>query len=186
VCAIDRENSTHLSASGTKKGCNEGRQIVARVIADIPNLIDRLYAGDAELVNYISSAVPKRNNFSFASKFCTYVSRAIFEDAKRDNYCIYDKVLCNSIPYYAWLFLKENHTSRLKSTIEKEYKSVRNYAGYRDLIDRIRIKNFEITQYLISRENFDHLLWYYYKGTDGRALKGLSLIDNTVHSMVQD
>ncbi len=32
------------------------------------------------------------------------------------------------------------------------------------MIDKIRKRNEELTGYLISRKDFDHLLWYYFKG----------------------
>lgn len=39
-----------------------------------------------------------------------------------------------------------------------------NYKHYRQLIDVIINRNKELTGYLISRRDFDHLLWYYFKG----------------------
>ena len=41
-----------------------------------------------------------------------------------------------------------------------------DYGAYRDLIDNIRYsaKKYLGSDYVISRKDFDHLLWYYFKG----------------------
>ena len=39
-----------------------------------------------------------------------------------------------------------------------------SYIEYCELIDEIRKKSSEMTGETISRNGFDHLLWYYYKG----------------------
>lgn len=63
--------------------------------------------GDASLVDEIAKALYKSDGggpytFSFASKFCTFVSNALYDN---DKYSIYDKVLNNVLPYYAWAYL---------------------------------------------------------------------------------
>ena len=62
----------------------------------------------------IKGIIPDRYTFSFASKFCTYVSRYLYNS---DDYCIYDNVLCNALPYYAWAYLGEVFISTKNSTI---------------------------------------------------------------------
>ena len=39
-----------------------------------------------------------------------------------------------------------------------------DYQGYRDLIDKIRDKSKQLIRYDISREGFDSIVWYYFKG----------------------
>lgn len=162
ITKIDLQNSTHQASEGSRGG-NRGRIITAEYISNIENLYERLKNEDAELVNEIAKAIPTRYTFSFASKYCTYMSRYLFE---ADGYSIYDLILCNILPYYAWVYLGENHKANRNSKVASEYgmKGNGDYKGYRDLIDRIRMKSNELTGYSIRRVDFDHLLWYYFKG----------------------
>ena len=185
VSFIDKLNSTHQSSEGPKgggKGCIE----TAKYICSISNFYERLENGDPELVNEIAKkSIKDRYTFSFASKYCTYMSRALFED----NYCIFDKVICDILPYYAWVYLgkdytKLHHTKPRKKSMQKDQslsseiqkvssikdtfgkKDKGDYRGYRNLIDRIRYsaKDLFKNDYLIPLKDFDHLLWYYFKG----------------------
>ena len=197
VEVIDRQNSTHLSFTGMEgDDRNGGRRIMAEFICKLTKtgFYDSLRASDPELVNLIAkNAIKTRNTFSFASKLCTYMARALFKGEKEeDNYSIFDSVMCNALPYYAWAYLKENHVKKKCSTIPEEFaaKGNGNYEGYRKLIDRIRdsaldrvvwdttietnyISNNEIwdkrpRKYYFSRREFDHLLWYYFKGSSNK------------------
>lgn len=175
IIEIDRQNSTHQDSIGVKKDDsasknNGGREKTAEYIYNIHNLYARLEAGDPSLVNDIAKALYKeegggRYTFSFASKFCTYVSQALYDS---DKYCIYDRVVSDVLPYYAWAYLgDDSYFARSKSKISRMFGIDDNngdYAAYRLLIDKIRKRNEELTGYLISRKDFDHLLWYYFKG----------------------
>lgn len=166
VRRINKENSTHLASSGTTPGSNQGIKYTVETIRKITTLKEDLSNGNPDLVNKISVAIPNRNIFSFVSKFCTFVSRYAFEDERKDNYCIYDNVLNNILPYYAWIYLGESYKKRKNSSIRAEFVEIPDYGGYRELIDKIRNKSYEKTGYQISRKDFDSLLWYYYKGVD--------------------
>lgn len=175
IIEIDRQNSTHQDSIGVKKDDstsknNGGREKTAEYIYNIYNLYARLESGDPSLVNDIAKALYKeegggRYTFSFASKFCTYVSQALYDS---DKYCIYDRVVSDVLPYYAWAYLgDDSYFARSKSKISRIFGIDDNngdYAAYRLLIDKIRKRNEELTGYLISRKDFDHLLWYYFKG----------------------
>ena len=177
VTEIDKQNSTHQDSLGVKKDAgnptaknNGGRRKTAEYIYNISNLYERLEIGDASLVDEIAKALYKsdgggRYTFSFASKFCTFVSNALYDN---DKYSIYDKVLNDVLPYYAWAYLgKDCYFGRTKSKIGKVFgveEKNGNYKDYRQLIDDIINRNKELTGYLISRRDFDHLLWYYFKG----------------------
>ena len=172
---IDRENSTHLSVSGNQKGDNKGISNTVDIILGIDDIVVKLQNGNADLVKTIAGydekeanlCEKKRNNFSFASKFCTYMCRFLFEGSpESDNYSIYDGVLSRILPYYAWYYCDDETyiTKRGNSGIEKVFKDKYNYEGYRDLIDRIRQKIEDKMKFPITREQFDSMLWYYYKG----------------------
>lgn len=107
-----------------------------------------------------------RYTFSFASKFCTYVSQALYQT---DAYSVYDKVLHDILPYYAWAYLGERrYFAKKKSRVDVEFgikkREDGSYQRYRDFIDAIRRRSEELTGYPISRRDFDLLLWYYFKG----------------------
>jgi len=176
VRLIDKENSTHLAVSGKEKGSNKGIEIVSKTILEIENLEDALNRGSPEVVITIAKSVKGRNVFSFATKYCAFVSRYLCE--QKDNYCIYDGVLANILPYYAWYYcgrkdlLKRSGSSK----IEDIYKNNYDYDGYRNLIDDIREAAFNQYSYKVTREEFDNLLWYYYKGDKMRINSALTCI----------
>ncbi len=168
---IDKENSTHLAVSGHKKGDKKGVDAIVKKIFSFDNFEKKLKNADADLVDEIAKAVPQIAKFSFASKFCAYVSR--YKDKNPNAYSIYDKVISEILPYYEWKFLhpknihaRKNRNKRVVSTIEDTFakKGSFNYDGYNTLIGQI-IKAINKEKKLnIDRFTFDRMLWYYYKG----------------------
>lgn len=157
VCAVDSENSTHLNADGV------GRDEITKRILNIEpsKLIAYLKEPektDFEIIDIISEIThPKdkkkkaRINTSFASKFCHYACFYLFEGTKyQDNFSIYDNILKESIPNYAKMY----GIKCVKKHLDKNYKL------YKQIIDNI----IEKSGNKISRNGFDHLLWYYFKG----------------------
>lgn len=160
VSSIDRENSTHLNTDGC------GRQVISERIIKLckeDKLIDSLKNGDLEVfkviqekTNPINNGDKKykgRENTSFASKFCHYACFFLFEDDElRDKYSIYDKVISSVLPYYMEMYQVDNS------------ESLKDYSYYCKVIDLIREKATPKNKTPISRNGFDHLLWYYHKG----------------------
>lgn len=101
-------------------------------------------------ISKITSAQNRaRHNISFASKFCHYACFYIFEGTEyQDNYSIYDSILKAVLPMYLDYY-----------QIDQNY-SLDDYKQYRKAVDKIR----ELCGIEISRNGFDHLLWYYHKG----------------------
>ena len=96
-----------------------------------------------------------RENTSFASKFCHYACFYVFEGEKeQDNFSIYDDVLETVLPQY-WAFFDVGNLTKHSGKFD--------YKEYSDVIDEIRGKSSR-KGYTISRNGFDHLLWYYHKG----------------------
>lgn len=154
VCAVDRENSTHLNADG-------GRNVIAKRIAgfDKDYFIESLRNRSFEFVEKIaaktSSAKGARSNPSFASKFCHYACLYLFEGIpEQDNFSIYDGILRKVLPLYA----KHYEIKCVKTKLEHNADGVYRY--YSQLVDSVLEKSGN----KISRNGFDHLLWYYYKG----------------------
>ena len=179
---IDKENSTHLAVSGHNKGDNKGVDAVVKKILDIDDFETRLKKEDADLVNEIAKAVPEISKFSFASKFCTYVS--IYKDKNPNAYSIYDKVISEILPYYEWKFLhttknaQKNRNKKVVSTIENTFakKGSFNYEGYNKLIGQIIEAINKEKNLTIDRLTFDRMLWYYYKGDEKLRQEALNEI----------
>ena len=93
VGLIDITNSTHLSQHKSKISMVE----LSSIIASIPDIDARIKAGDPEVVNLIARSNGKINLFSFASKYCCYHNRNLYE---RDDYSILDTVLKDYLPRY--------------------------------------------------------------------------------------
>ena len=222
VKVIDKSNSTRQASLGKghriedTKEKKDGRELTAEYISGMEDFYERLGRGDIKLVNDIAThsiehkdpltgqVVALRYTLSFASKYCTYMARALYENdkEKRDYYSIFDKVICDILPYYAWFYLGNNEYTRLSiskskkdQNTEKESHSnqkivskirevfgtkgsKKGYSGYCKLIDEIRNKSKELSGKSdpISRKDFDHLLWYYFKGNDKEISRALSLV----------
>lgn len=157
VQRVDKENGTHLNVLG------KGHDQMAKAISETKNLKTRLKSGDPELVNELSMVLkPERDSFSFASKYCTYLSRYALE---LDNYCIYDSILSEMLPYYAYTYCGEKWFRPGRNGVVGSIGNLRgHYKEYRDLINRIRDASYAITDYNIPLKEFDHVIWYSYKG----------------------
>lgn len=158
IHAVDRDNSTHLNADGV------GRDEMLDRIKKIPRpqLVEYLkYPRESKyhLINVLSQAThPKdskykpRTNLSFASKFCHYACFYLFEgEPAQDNYSIYDNVVLRVLPRYCDYY-----------KVSKPRSFARDYLVYQTTIDEI----INAAGGHISRNGFDHLLWYYFKGRD--------------------
>lgn len=152
VESVDRENSTHLNADKcgrqeiTERICRFDRNEIIKCLKD-PDYNDM--ALFREISRITSAEERARNNPSFASKFCHYACFYVFEGTEyQDNYSIYDGILKTVLPLYLGYF-----------QIVQEY-DLSDYKDYRQAVDGIR----EASGIKISRNGFDHLLWYYHKG----------------------
>jgi len=159
VEAVDRENSTHLNADGVGR-----EEILKRIMAvDRKWLVECLKKPEETglwQINYISEPThptgkspngnpyKARANISFASKFCHYACFYLFEGyEEQDNYSIFDNVLRRVLPKYISFYDLKN-------------RKLDDYAEYRKAVDDI----LDHAEKRISRNGFDHLIWYYFKG----------------------
>ena len=152
VESVDRENSTHLNADKcgraeiTERICRFDRKEFVKCLKN-PDYEDMALIRE---ISRITSAKERaRINPSFASKFCHYACFYVFEGTDyQDNYSIYDGILKTVLPLYLGYY-----------QIEQEY-DLSDYKDYRKAVDSIR----DASGIEISRNGFDHLLWYYHKG----------------------
>ena len=161
IKTIDSENSTHLNADGV--GREQMKEIIKKYKSE-NKLLEYLEKRNFELVKSLSAkTTPKqpekhgRINISFASKFCHYACFHIFkgEDAQ-DNFSIYDSVVVNILPKYL------ESLGITDVDMKKIYN--KDYIEYSKAIDAVIRESGNRTGEYISRNGFDHLLWYYFKG----------------------
>lgn len=156
IVAIDNENSTHLNSD------KMGRNVISDKILSLSRLeLKKMLKDETKeyrLIDYIQIPQYKgeKNHFSFATKFCHYVSLILFEGTEfEDNYSIYDNVLRKSLCKYIKRYLN----------LDVKAESFENdYVKYIEYIDSIRNKAEELYGKKISRNGLDHLIWYYHKG----------------------
>lgn len=153
VNAVDRENSTHINSD--KCGRKEISERIIKMDKNdlLKSLQDPLYK-NMLLFNEIAkkTSAPKnaRVNVSFGSKFCHYACYYLFDGQDyQDNYSIYDYIVRTVLPWYLAYY-----------KIEEKY-DLKKYDEYRMAVDKIRERS-SCTP--ISRNGFDHLLWYFHKG----------------------
>ena len=139
---IDITNSTNISRYKRLISVVE----LAEIIVQIPDIDSRIKNGDPEVVNIIARSNGNINLFSFASKYCCYHNRNLYE---RDDYSILDTVLKESLPNY--------FNDVTESDIKNWQKSF-NYRTYNDYITR-KLDELGITIPFTKRK-FDHYIWF--------------------------
>lgn len=153
VNAVDRENTTHINSDGCGRYELSQRIIEMgkkKVKSDLKNSGLNLFNQLAEPTVPTDEKHHSRINISFASKFCHYACMYWFEgEPEQDNYSIWDRVLEKALPLYLNYY-----------EIKWKQNDIKEYELYRKLIDTIINKS----ESGISRNGFDHLVWYYYKG----------------------
>lgn len=155
---LDKENSTRLNSDGrgiqtmTERICKYKKSDLVHYLKDPIGTDYKLLYALAEKTEPSGMSAKGnrrrgRRNPSFASKFCHYACFYLFEGMhEQDNYSIYDSVVKKALPRYMELY-------QLKK------QSLDDYVDYQGVIDEIIRKS----KSGISRNGFDHLLWYCYK-----------------------
>ena len=158
---INSENSTRVSLEDIG-------QIAYKIVnkySDYNKLVDALKEPSKspkncnyELIRIFCEGLQKRY-LSLATKFCHYVSFDLFygtDDA--DLYSIYDEVVNNSLKKYTDKFNIEFDKKELANL--ENWDEIRNYyCNYQEVIKRI-IESYGKSTEIISRNGFDHLIWY--------------------------
>lgn len=155
ISLIDITNGTNLSRN---LGTADGLYKLAKKITQI-DFDNRVKAGDLSLVEELARWTKEnigKNLFSFISKYCLYHNVHCY---KKDDYAIFDSVLCNNLYKY---ITSDNY---FKITKEKLYKNSfykmkdkYSYKKYMDILNFI-IDNNGIT---IDRPHrkLDWFIWY--------------------------
>lgn len=168
VCAVDAENSTHINADkvGRKELTDRIVEKKDNLLKDLKNTKDypliRILSEETNPKDMAGNTNPARKNFSFATKFCHYACIYMFENKDveyRDSYSIYDNIVSNALKtYYDY-----EESQPQKNNSENGEFFVEKYRNYQEYIDKLRTKAANGSS-PVSRNGFDHLLWFYYKG----------------------
>ena len=140
---------------------------VVDAISGIEDLEDRLRKGDSSLVEEIAKATPGYNIY-FASKFCAYACAYALGE---DNYIIYDTVMEDILPYYAYYHLKENYMDGEKSVWPALIMQEDGYDYCRGLIRGIIDDVAEKSGCAMTFLEFYNTLWYYYQGNGRERMR---------------
>lgn len=172
IIAVDSDNSSHLNVGNGRSLFYDNLIRVYSTGQFVKLLKLKNNKSKAAIIKSLNPEVPvmaqrkngqsysyNRTNYSFTTKFCHYACYYMFEgQPEQDNYSIYDNVLGNALVHYA------KHYGISNQGNDYTFKNFDDYGVYSNVIDQIRKKAEEETGYLISRNGFDHLLWYYHKG----------------------
>lgn len=146
VRAINRENSTRVR----KNDCYAMGTFLYNQFSSL-NALKLTLAKRKDGIKLVENLKNKtktyttNSNYSLATKIVHYLCYNLFNNYKQDNYSIYDKIVSNMIPTYASAY------SILVNT-----KKFNDYKYYSDIIDQV----IKTSGNKISRNGFDHLLWY--------------------------
>lgn len=144
IALIDVTNSTNLSRQKSEINISE----LAKKIVGINSIDERIEKGDPEVVNEIANCNGKVRLFSFASKYCCYHNKYVYN---RDDYSIFDKVMKENLLKY----FKNNNIT--KNGIESWRKKL-NYKEYNDFITD-NLNSLGIKSKYRKRQ-FDLFVWY--------------------------
>ena len=161
ISLIDLTNGTNLLRNlGTEGGLNKLAEQITKVDFD-----ERVKKGDLKLVNELGRWTKEnigKNLFSFISKYCVYHNYHCYG---RDDYVIYDSIMCENLHEYitrdeykdeTGKKLYKNTFLKLKDSIN--YNNKNSYEEYVDIIDYIANKNS------LSKENrhrkLELFIWY--------------------------
>ncbi len=162
---INSENSTRMSTNDM----DDLRDIIVGIPKDDLLKMLKNDNGEYELIDILARETKqdKRANFSFATKFCHYMCFYLFDEEKekkyQDNYSIYDNNVINTISDYR---KNKEKIPRYDKESTKE-SPAQYYKNYQIIIDKILARKHD----KISRNAFDHILWYCLKIGESRKAK---------------
>lgn len=178
IISIDRTNSTHLESA--VQGRRKMKDIImgkCKNVSDLKRELNRDFRINPKehLIGLMSVDLEAkkrgtvRSNLSFASKFCSYAS--LFLKTQLE-YSKYDNVVASHLDGYIKLYLKDSsikqneykHSSSNKNKSSDRLKyTVDIYIRYYQLIGDI-IASLQKDSISIDRNEFDHIVWYGFKG----------------------
>ena len=178
IVSIDRTNSTHLESA--VNGRTKIKNIIlnkCKNVDDLKNELNKDFHNNPKehLIGLMSVDLEAkkrgtvRSNLSFASKFCSYASIYLRTNLE---YSKYDNVVASHLGDYIKLYLNDTSTktkefkldsaTKKKSSDKLQYTVdiyIRYYQLIGDIIHLLRENGIQI-----DRNEFDHIVWYGFKG----------------------
>lgn len=176
IISIDRVNSTHLESSIV--GRFKMFEVITSIAPGIDELKDALKntsINATHLIGKMSAEIEARrkdqtrSNISFATKFCSYAAYYLFKDDKENKveYSKYDQVVSHALNLYVLAYTEESfprahfqissdRRRRMQGSEERLDYTLSVYNEYATRIGKILEKDNED----ISRNEFDHIVWY--------------------------
>ena len=179
IISIDRTNSTHLE-SGV-----DGRRVIKDIILKKCKNVEKLKKElnkdfqtnpKEHLIGIMSVDLPakkkgtNRSNLSFASKFCSYASICLNTQIE---YSKYDNVVASHLKEYVEAYLNRSDIKNCEFKYDSDRKNksqdrlhyvtnvyIRYYQLIGEIIDCLKQQH----NVSISRNEFDHIVWYGFKG----------------------
>ncbi len=149
VAIIDVTNSTHFSQYKSKINLDE----ISNFIIGIKDFDKRVEAGDPELVNELARNNGQINLFSFASKYCYYHNKCIYQ---KDSYAKYDGIVHDCLPeYLSKAKIKLGKKEVTPSTLNRLREQC-DYASFNSLVDKV-LENVDTD---FKKAKFDYLMWF--------------------------
>ena len=181
IIAVDITNSTHLEASDN--GRKVMREIICSKCSNVDDLKKRINIPfKADNKEHLISLMCRRTatkkkdsdryNLSFATKFCSYAAKYLKCNIE---YPKYDNVVSDALPDYMNIYLKEITNKRYYKINDYEQRQFKDdeikmrdyrlniYQRYNDDILKI-VSNLKAHNINITIEEFDHIIWYGFKG----------------------
>ncbi len=171
IISIDTTNSTHLEAA--ENGRKEMRDRIVRHYHDLSGLkstLSKPYNGEADhplavLTDGIKAKGKDgiRYNISFASKFCSYACAYL---DLGNSYSKYDNVVSDALPEYVKAYLGRKVDKReykVRQNVKNRYEHILEvYKKYAAAIEEILSVLGDDNR--MTKDEFDHIVWYGYKG----------------------
>ena len=106
------------------KNADDRSILVAKIARAVTNMTHNMLPEHLRVSNQYN-----RSNFSFASKFCHHACRNV-TNFQMDNFCIYDKVVGEMLPYYADAYVDEEWLNKWCEKYNKNAKGHSNCSAY--------------------------------------------------------
>lgn len=148
ILLVDHFYSTALTMHKNKVTVQQ----LAKHICAIKDVDIRLQNGDGRLVEEIAN-VNGINLFAFASKYCYMHNRYAYH---KDDYSIYDRVLCEMLPKFM-----KNANIDVKSSQLKKMRANCDYVQYNAIVGNF-IKKLNLTM-PDQRHTLDLIIWDTYR-----------------------
>lgn len=167
------------SVYGTRVSADDLKEISMYINKNHQILKTKFDNGDPSIVMNLTFEVGEKNNYSFATKFCSF--------SKPELYPIYDSLVSNVLKNYK-TYQSDKKLSRLFKDVDyTKVDDLKKYETFRKVIDLLIEKSNS------SYKDLDHFLWFYGKRYSlfisyleilGKYVKGKAKVETTENQLI--